>query len=150
MTADHPGELVHLDVKKLGKTLPALAGAYSAALSAAATAKPTRAARKCTRITSRCGATTSCTPPSMPHSRLACSEILADERKESDGGFWLRAARWFAECGIEVQKVLADNGSCYKSHAFADALGPSIIPPNPTLSAENQRQGRTISPHPGR
>jgi transposase InsO family protein len=57
------------------------------------------------------------------HSRLAYSELLADERKESAAAFWLRANAWFTECGITVRKVLTDNGSCYRFHAFADALG---------------------------
>ena len=57
------------------------------------------------------------------HSRLAYSELLADERKETAAAFWTRANAWFAECGITVRKVLTDNGSCYRSHAFAKALG---------------------------
>ena len=57
------------------------------------------------------------------HSRLAYSELLADELKETAAGFWTRANAWFTECGISVQKVLTDNGSCYRSFAFADALG---------------------------
>lgn len=57
------------------------------------------------------------------HSRLAYSELLADERKETAAAFWLRANTWFAECGFRVRNVLTDNGSCYRSHALRDALG---------------------------
>jgi transposase InsO family protein len=57
------------------------------------------------------------------HSRLAYSELLADERKDTAAAFWLRANTWFNQCGITVRNVLTDNGSCYKSHAFAEALG---------------------------
>ena len=56
------------------------------------------------------------------HSRLAYSELLSDERKETAAAFWRRANAWFSECGIIVGKVLTDNGSCYRSHAFKDAL----------------------------
>ena len=57
------------------------------------------------------------------HSRLAYSELLGDERKATAAAFWLRANAWFTEHGITVEKVLTDNGSCYRSHAFRDALG---------------------------
>ena len=57
------------------------------------------------------------------HSRLAYSELLGDERQETSAAFWTRANAWFAECGITVRKVLTDNGSCYRSHVFANALG---------------------------
>jgi leucine-zipper of insertion element IS481 len=46
------------------------------------------------------------------HSRLAYSELLADERKHTAAGFWQRASAWFTECGITVRKVLTDNGAC--------------------------------------
>jgi hypothetical protein len=57
------------------------------------------------------------------HSRLAYSELLSDERQNTAAGFWLRANAWFADCGITVRKVLTDNGSCYRSRTFAEALG---------------------------
>jgi hypothetical protein len=58
------------------------------------------------------------------HSRLAYSELLPDERKDTAAEFWIRANAWFTHCGITVEKVLTDNGSCYRSSTFADALGP--------------------------
>lgn len=59
------------------------------------------------------------------HSRLAYSEILADEKKETAAAFWARANRFFADAGITVQAVMTDNGSCYRSRDFAAALGPT-------------------------
>jgi len=44
----------------------------------------------------------------------------------SAAGFWIRANTYFASCGITVQRVLTDNGACYRSLAFAAALGESI------------------------
>ena len=52
------------------------------------------------------------------HSRLAYTEFLGDERKETAAAFWTGANAWFDERGITVRKVLTDNGSCYRSHAF--------------------------------
>ncbi len=57
------------------------------------------------------------------HSRLGYSEILGDERKETAAAFWQRAQAFFADSGIEVTAVVTDNGSCYRSAAFAAALG---------------------------
>lgn len=57
------------------------------------------------------------------HSRLAYSEILGDERKETAAAFWVRANEYFRSVGIIVTAVMTDNWSCYRSHAFAEALG---------------------------
>ena len=53
------------------------------------------------------------------HSRLAYTEVLPDERQSSASGFLERAAAWYARHGIEVQRILTDNGACYRSHRFA-------------------------------
>ena len=50
--------------------------------------------------------------------RLAYAEELADERGETAAAFLERALAFFAGHGIEVQRLLTDNGSCYRSHAF--------------------------------
>src|SRR5690606_25163707 len=42
------------------------------------------------------------------HSRVAYSEILDDERKETVVAFWARAIAWFADAGIQVQAVMTD------------------------------------------
>ena len=60
------------------------------------------------------------------HSRVAYSEILDDERKETAAGFWDRANAFFAGIGVTVTAVMTDNGSCYRSHAFAAALGDGV------------------------
>lgn len=60
------------------------------------------------------------------HSRLVYSEQLLDERKETAAAFWLRANAFFTDAGIAVQAVMTDNGSCYRSHAFAAALGQGV------------------------
>ncbi len=56
------------------------------------------------------------------HSPMAYSEILSDERKETAAGFWFRAREWYSQHGIEVEEVLTDNGACYRSLPFAEAL----------------------------
>jgi transposase InsO family protein len=55
------------------------------------------------------------------HSRLAYVEILPDERAETAAAFVRRAVRWLRQQGIHAERVLTDNGGCYVSHDFADA-----------------------------
>ncbi|MBU3065996.1 DDE-type integrase/transposase/recombinase [Nocardia sp. NEAU-G5] len=57
------------------------------------------------------------------HSRLAYTEALDDEKGATAADWWLRAAGFFAEHGItHIQRVLTDNGSCYRSRSWAHAL----------------------------
>ncbi|NWN89570.1 MAG: DDE-type integrase/transposase/recombinase [Micrococcaceae bacterium] len=49
------------------------------------------------------------------YSRLACSEILSDQRQETATGFWQRVQAFFADAGLIVAAVMTDNGSCYRS-----------------------------------
>ncbi len=56
------------------------------------------------------------------YSRLAYVEILEDEKGPTTVGFLKRALAWFAEHGVKVQRVMTDNGTNYRSHVFRDAL----------------------------
>jgi transposase InsO family protein len=83
------------------------------------------------------------------HSRLAYVEILPDEKKETAAEFWNRANSYFASCGITVHRVLTDNGSCYRSGAFAAALGTDIThkrtrPYRPQTNGKAERLNRTM------
>lgn len=51
--------------------------------------------------------------------RLAYVEVLDDERGPTALGFLRRAIAWFASMGVTVEAVLSDNGSCYRSKAHA-------------------------------
>ena len=55
-------------------------------------------------------------------SRLAYTELLPDDRKDSATGFLSRALSWFAWHGVAVERVMTDNGSAYRSHEFANAI----------------------------
>jgi transposase InsO family protein len=52
-------------------------------------------------------------------SRLSYVELLDDEKGDTAAGFLERALRWFREHGIRVKRVMTDNGSCYVSGAFS-------------------------------
>jgi Integrase core domain len=85
------------------------------------------------------------------HSRLAYAEIHADETAQTAAGFLTRAQAWFAQRGVVIQRVLTDNGGCYRSHQWHQACQQLKITAKRTrpLSAANQRQGRAVQPHPG-
>jgi transposase InsO family protein len=53
--------------------------------------------------------------------RLAYVEVLGDEKGTSAAAFLRRALAWYAERGIRVRRVMTDNGSCYVSKIFAGA-----------------------------
>ena len=83
------------------------------------------------------------------HSRLAYSEQLLDERKETAAAFWERARAFFVEAGIAVRAVMTDNGACYRSHDFAKALGPGVKhrrtrPYRPQTNGKVERFNRTL------
>nr|WSW59313.1 IS481 family transposase [Streptomyces sp. NBC_00998]WSW60402.1 IS481 family transposase [Streptomyces sp. NBC_00998] len=133
---DKPGELVHVDIKKLGN-IPDGGGHK-------ALGRP--AGRK-----KKSGAGYSYIHTAVDdHSRLAYSEILADEKKETATAFWTRAQAYFTACGITVERVLTDNGSCYKSHAWRDLLAAAGIthkrtrPYRPQTNGKVERLNRTL------
>lgn len=83
------------------------------------------------------------------HSRLAHTEILPNETKETATAFWRRAHRFFTDAGITVRQVLTDNGACYRSHHWRDQLAADGITHKRTpYRAPDQRQSRALPPHP--
>jgi hypothetical protein len=93
--------------------------------------------------------------PSSDSSRFVYSEILSDETKETASTFMRHAVNAFALLGVKVQRVLTDNGSCYRSRAFAEVLTEAGISHKRTRpyrpgTAPNQRQGGTLQPDPPR
>ena len=83
------------------------------------------------------------------HSRLAYSEILGDEKKETAAGFWIRANTFFQDAGITVTAVMTDNGACYRSRDFATALGDIkhvwTRPYRPQTNGKVERFNRTLA-----
>jgi hypothetical protein len=115
---DSPGDLVHVDIKKLGR-IPDGGGHRSLGRAAGNRNKTGTAPNRRPGYAFLHNAVDD-------HSRLAYTEILTDEKKETAAGFWERANAYFESCGVVVKRVLTDNGSCYRSYAFKDALGPDI------------------------
>jgi len=85
------------------------------------------------------------------HSRLAYSEILADESGETCAGFYARAHAFFAAHGIDIQAVMTDNAFAYtKAVIFRQtltALGVKhvrIRPRRPQTNGKVERFNRTL------
>ncbi len=118
---DRPGDLIHVDIKKLGNIPDG--GGHRIHGRSAGTRK--RSAHRDTTRPRKVGGR-----PNLgyhylhnavdDHSRLAYTEILPDERKDTAAGFWHRANTWFSTHGITVRRVLTDNGACYRSHPWRD------------------------------
>ncbi len=53
------------------------------------------------------------------HTRLAYVEVLPNERATTAMAFLRRALAWYRARGIEIQRIMTDNGSCYVSNRFA-------------------------------
>ncbi|WP_055405700.1 MULTISPECIES: IS481 family transposase, partial [unclassified Mycobacterium] len=143
------GELVHVDVKKLGK-IPAGGGWRKLGRTAGKhNARADRSSGVLNKYRQPVRGYHFLHTAIDAHSRLAYSELLADERKETAAAFWLRANAWFAQCGICVRKVLTDNGSCYRSCAFRDALGGiahrRTRPYRPQTNGKVERFHRTLA-----
>ena len=80
-------------------------------------------------------------------SRVAFTQIKADERRESAISFLRAAVAYYASLGITVQRVMTDNGSCYKAFAFRDAckqLGLKHIRTKPYTPKTNGKAERFI------
>jgi transposase InsO family protein len=129
---EKPGELIHIDIKKLG-----------------------RFERVGHRITGkRTGnATSRASGWEFVHvciddaSRLAFSQILPDEKKESAVAFLKAAVAYYQSLGVTVARVMTDNGSCYRSRAFRKAccdLGLRHIRTKPYTPKTNGKAERFI------
>lgn len=142
-----PGELVHVDIKKLGNIPDGGGWRIAGRAQGRRNGRATTTARKNSHPVIGYSYLHTAIDD---HSRLAYSEILADERKETAVAFWARAHAWFTAAGISVERVLTDNGACYKSFAWRDALTAAgithkrIRPYRPQTNGKVERFNRTL------
>ena len=130
----HAGELVHVDVKKLGRFHRpghrVLGRGPGRTYTAAPAGKPS----------------TSCVDDAT---RLAYVEVLPDERAVTTVGFFDRALAWFARTGVTVRQVMTDNGTPYSVRAGrrgVHANGSSTSAPGPTGRAPTARPNGSSRP----
>jgi transposase InsO family protein len=133
---DHPGELIHIDIKKLGRI-----DGVGHRITGDRRGQSNRRARgeglgwEFVHV---------CIDDA---SRVAFAQVMPDEKKESAVAFLKAALAYYQSLGIAVTRVMTDNGSCYKAFAFRDAcraLGLKHIRTRPYTPKTNGKAERFI------
>jgi transposase InsO family protein len=141
---EHPGDLIHVDVKKLGRVPDGggwrYVGRQQGYTNRSATVERTGGPRNRWRnpLLGTCYLHTVIDD----HSRVAYVEAHDDETKETATAVLRNAVAWFAERGVTVQRVLSDNGSCYKSHLWRDTCDELGITSKKTRPYRPQTNGK--------
>jgi transposase InsO family protein/transposase-like protein len=136
----HPGELLHVDVKKLGR----IQRGAGHRITGRKHHNPRRGPRGAERRTVGWEYVHVCVDDAT---RLAYVEVLADEKATSAVGFLQRAVAFYDRHGITVERVMTDNGGAYRStiHAFAcRALGVRHLRTRPYRPRTNGKAERFI------
>jgi transposase InsO family protein len=112
----HPGELLHIDVKKLGRIKDGAGKRFSGVRRHNLSRVTDAAGRR--RLTVGWEYVHVCVDDAT---RIAYVEVLADEKAVTAAGFLRRAVAHYRAHGIRVERVMTDNGSCYRGvvHALA-------------------------------
>ena len=134
---EHPGELIHLDIKKLGK-IDGIGHRITG----------DRRGQSNRRSSVKGGIGWEFVHVCIDDaSRIAFSRVMKDEKKESAIAFLKAAVAYYASLGVKVERVMTDNGSCYKSFAFRRAcvrLGLRHIFTKPYTPKTNGKAERFI------
>jgi transposase InsO family protein len=149
---DRPGELVHVDVKKLGN-IPDGGGHRALGRQAGKHNKQAhRDPARRRKVPGRPNLGYACLHTALDdRSRLAYTEILEDETRETAAAFLTRAHAWYAAAGITIERVLTDNGSCYRSLTWAATCADLHIthkrtrPYRPQTNGKVERFHRTLA-----
>jgi transposase InsO family protein len=139
---ERPGALIHVDVKKLGN-IPVgggwrFVGRQQGKRNRAATDLNRRKGKVRHPLIGHAYVHTVIDD----HSRVAYAEIHDNETSDTAIGVLRRAVSWFADRGVTVERVLSDNGSAYKSHAWRDACFELGIKPKRTRPYRPQTNGK--------
>ncbi|MER8371051.1 IS481 family transposase, partial [Mesorhizobium sp. M1378] len=128
---EKPGEMIHIDIKKLGRF---------SQVGHRITGDPQKGKSR--------GAGWEFVHVCIDDaSRIAFSQILPDEKKERAIAFLKAAVAYYASLGVSIARVMTDNGSCYRSKAFAKAcrdLGLKHVRTRPYTPKTNGKAERFI------
>jgi transposase InsO family protein len=141
---ERPGDLIHVDVKKLGKVpdgggwryVGREQGLRNRAVTAARTGAPKSKYRQ--PLIGTCYLHTVIDD----HSRVAYVEPHDDETKETAAAVLRNAVAWFADRGVTVRRVLSDNGGAYRSYLWRDTCLELGITPKRTRPYRPQTNGK--------
>jgi transposase InsO family protein len=120
-----PGELIHLDVKKLGRIK-----------------KPGKRIHGDRSVRSRGAGWEYVHVCVDDHSRVAYVEVLEDEKGKTAAGFLKRAVAWYARLGVRVERALTDNGSCYLSGDYRSVCDELGVTPKRTRPYRPRTNGK--------
>ena len=140
---ERPGELIHVDVKKLGNIPDGGGWRY---LGKVQGAKNRSATRDRTGVSNAYGKPRvgTCFVHTVidDHTRIAYAECHDNETAATATAVLRRATVWFAERGVTVERVLSDNGSPYVSHLWRDTCTELGITPKRTRPRRPQTNGK--------
>lgn len=134
---DAPGDMIHIDIKKLGR-FDKIGHRITGDRTGQSNGRTSRKGGAGWEFVHVC---------IDDASRVAFSQILPDEKKESAVAFLKAAIAYYASLGVTVSRVMTDNGSCYKSRAFraaCKALGLKHIRTRPYTPKTNGKAERFI------
>jgi transposase InsO family protein len=130
---EKPGELIHIDIKKLGRI-----GSVGHRIAGRQTGVVNRHRGIGWEFVHVC---------IDDASRIAFSQVMKDQKKESAVAFLKAAVAYYASLGVRIERVMTDNGSCYRSKAFAricKMLGLKHIRTRPYTPKTNGKAERFI------
>ncbi len=138
-----PGDLIHVDVKKLGNVPDGGGWRYLGKQQGDRNRRPRprphrpHQHQRTTRIGHRFVHTVI-----DDHSRVAYAEIHDDETAATAAAVLRNAVAWFADRGVIVERVLSDNGSAYTVHLWRDTCAELGITPKKTRPYRPQTNGK--------
>ena len=130
---DKPGELLHQDVKKIGRVPD---GGGWRFLSRKEGLHNSRVATNTSRGTCYLHTVID------DYSRVAYVEAHDDETAATAAAVLQRAVAWFAARGVTVERVLTDNGGCYRSYRWTETCAELDITPKRTRPYRPQTNGK--------
>ncbi|MBM7799364.1 transposase InsO family protein [Microlunatus panaciterrae] len=147
----HPGSLIHVDVTKFGNIPDGGGWRYLGKQQGDRNRAATDTQRRRGPVRGPLIGTAYVHTVIDDHSRMAYAEICADEKAATAIEVLHRAAAWFTDHGVTVERVLSDNGSAYRSHAWRDACAELGIthkrtrPYRPQTNGKIERFHRTLA-----
>lgn len=137
-----PGELIHVDIKKLGRIPNGGGHRVRGRVLGEANSRARNLAEGQPKYRGQVRGYSFLHHAVDDHSRFVYSEILPDETKETASAFMRNAIADFTARGVKIQRVLTDNGSCYRSRAFAAVLAEAGIRHKRTRPYRPQTNGK--------
>ena len=138
----YPGSLIHVDVTKFGNIPNGGGWRYLGRQQGDRNRAATDTERRKGYIRGPLVGTAYVHTVLDDYSRATYLEICSDEKAATAIGVLRRAVAWFAEQGAAVERVLSDNGSAYRSHAWRDACAELGITPKRTRPYRPQTNGK--------